>query len=85
MEFESGANNGQWGYFITGNFIDETSWRDEAPSQVKQIFADFGWQALGTTLDLKVTAADTDLNGHGAAPIELLARDREAVFTFRDK
>ncbi|ADE14928.1 TonB-dependent receptor [Nitrosococcus halophilus Nc 4] len=84
VEFESGANNGALGYFITGNFIDEAGWRDESPSQVKQIFADFGWQTPGTTLDLKVTAADTDLNGNGAAPIELLARDREAVFTFPD-
>ena len=34
---------------------------------------------------LSVTYADTDLVGNGAAPVELLAQDRAAVFTHPDR
>ncbi|MFW5450120.1 MAG: TonB-dependent receptor [Methylophagaceae bacterium] len=81
---ESGANNGTFGYFITGSHVEEDGWRDQSPSDVDQLFANLSYQNENSTLDLAVTAVDSDLNGNGPAPIELSKTDREAVFTYPD-
>jgi iron complex outermembrane recepter protein len=83
-EFETGAQDGRLGYFVAGHWFDEDGWRDFSDSQVRQLFGSFGWRGDATTLDLTVTAADNELRGNGAAPVELLAIDREAVFTHPD-
>ncbi len=84
VEFESGANDGEYSYFVTGNWFKEDGWRDESPSEVKQVFANVGWQSENTTLNLSLNAADTDLNGNGASPVELIEQSRSAVFTHPD-
>lgn len=81
---ESGANDGTFGYFITGAHIEEDGWRDESPSDIEQLFANLSYRHGLSTLDLSVTAIDSDLNGNGASPVELIADDREAVFTYPD-
>ncbi|MDF1587975.1 MAG: TonB-dependent receptor [Gammaproteobacteria bacterium] len=83
-EFESGANDGTWGYFVTGNWFKEDGWRDHSESEVRQAFANVSWRSDTSTLDLSLTAADNDLNGNGASPIELIAQNRKAVFTWPD-
>ncbi|PCJ30852.1 MAG: TonB-dependent receptor [Gammaproteobacteria bacterium] len=81
---ESGANDGNFGYFITGAHIEEDGWRDESPSDVDQLFAKLSYRTESSTLDFSVTAVNSDLNGNGASPIELSEADREAVFTHPD-
>lgn len=83
-EFESGANDGSFGYFVTGNWFKEDGWRDHSESEVKQVFANTSWRSDSSTLDLSLTASDNDLNGNGSSPIELIAQDRAAVFTWPD-
>lgn len=83
-EFESGANDGTLGYFVTGNWFKEDGWRDHSESEVKQVFANASWRSDTSTLDLSLTASDNDLNGNGASPVELIAQDRSAVFTWPD-
>ena len=84
VELESGGNNGEFSYYVAGNWFDEDGWRDHSESEVKQFFADVGWANESTTLNLSITAADTDLNGNGASPVELVDQDRDAVFTWPD-
>lgn len=84
LEIESGANDGTLGYYVTGNWFKEDGWRDHSPSEVKQMFANGSWRSDTSTLDLSLTASDNSLNGNGAAPIELVAQDRKAVFTWPD-
>jgi outer membrane receptor protein involved in Fe transport len=83
-EFESGGNNGKLSYFVTGNWFKENGWRDESESEAKQLFSSFGWRSADTELELTLTAADTDLNGNGSSPLELLKQDRKEVFTYPD-
>jgi outer membrane receptor protein involved in Fe transport len=83
-EFESGANDGSLSYYATGNWFKEDGWREESPSEVKQFFTNLGWKSDTSTLNLSLNVADTDLNGNGAAPVELLAQKRSAVFTHPD-
>lgn len=80
----SGANDGSLGYFVTGSVTDEDGWRDFSPSRVEQLFSNLSYRDEGTSLDLGITAVDSDLNGNGASPVELVEQDREAVFTHPD-
>tara|TARA_R110002111_G_scaffold124747_4_gene189315 strand:- start:10957 stop:13347 length:2391 start_codon:yes stop_codon:yes gene_type:complete len=83
-EFESGGNDGVLSYFVTGNWFKEDGWRDRSETDAKQLFASAGWRTKDTDLELSLAAADTDLNGNGSAPLELLKQDRKAVFTHPD-
>jgi len=80
----SGGNDGTLGYFVTGSLTKEDGWRDFSPSRVEQFFSNLSYRNESTTLDLGITLVDSDLNGNGAAPIEMVAADRKAVFTHPD-
>jgi outer membrane receptor protein involved in Fe transport len=80
----SGGNDGTFGYFVTGSVTKEDGWRDYSPSRVEQFFTNLSYANEDTTLDLGITAVDSDLNGNGASPVELVEIDREAVFTHPD-
>ncbi|PCJ30935.1 MAG: TonB-dependent receptor [Gammaproteobacteria bacterium] len=80
----SGANDGTFGYFVTGSVTKEDGWRDHSPSRVEQFFSTLSYQNDATTLDLSLMAVDSDLNGNGASPVELVDMDRKAVFTHPD-
>lgn len=82
---ESGWNNGEFGYFAAVNYFDEDGWRDASDSDVKNFFGSIGWRGKASTLDVSFTYADSDLTGNGPAPVQLLKRDREAVFTSPDQ
>ena len=81
---EIGANRGPWAVYLGATRFDETGWRHASDSDVTQAVADLGYRDSRVDAGVTVTLADTRLNGHGPAPIELLAIDRSAVFTFPD-
>lgn len=84
VEFESGGNDNNHSYYITGNWFKEDGWRDHSESDAKQLFSSFGWRTNNTEIELTLAAADTNLNGNGSSPLELLQQDRGAVFTYPD-
>lgn len=81
---ESGGSDGNFAYYVTGSITKEDGWRDFSPSRVEQFFSKLSYANEDSTLDFGITAVDSDLNGNGASPIELVAQDREAVFTHPD-
>ena len=85
LQGETGGNREDLSYFFTANYFDEDGWRDESPTTAKQAFGNLGWRGSGTTLDLALTLADTDLIGNGPAPVQLLDQRRSAVFTAPDR
>ena len=82
---QSGGNDGRFGYYVYADRLDEDGWRDLSPSRAEHYYGDFGWRGERASLDLSLAHADTDLTGNGAAPVELLAQDRAAVFTAPDE
>ena len=76
--------SGPWGLYVGTTHFDETGWRVQSPSQITQAVADVAFRSGRTDAGITVTYADTNLNGNGPAPVELLAFDRSAVFTFPD-
>lgn len=81
---ESGGSDGNLAYYVTGSITKEDGWRDFSPSRVEQLFSKFSYADEDSTLDLSLMGVDSDLNGNGASPVELVAQDREAVFTHPD-
>ncbi len=81
---ELGLSQGAWALYAGGSHSDEDGWRVQSPSQVTQAVVDAAYRAGRVEAGLSVTHADTRLNGNGPAPVELLAADRTAVFTYPD-
>jgi len=81
FQAETGGEAGHFDYFLTGNYFDETGWRDLSPTKVYQGFAKVGWQNDKTDIDLSYTYADTILLGNGAVPLSMLDFRRAASYT----
>ena len=81
FEGETGGAFGNFDYFFTGSFFDETGWRQNSPSRVVQGFGKVGWQTDKTDLDLSYTYADTSLWGNGATPESMLGYLYESSYT----
>ena len=81
FEGETGGEFGNFDYFLTGNYFDETGWRDNSPTRVYQGFGKVGWQNDKTDIDLSYTYADTSLYGNGATPTSMLEFRRQASYT----
>ena len=81
---ESGGNNGSLGYYANVSYFDEDGWRDESPSDALNLYGSLSWRGVMSRLNLNVQHGDSKLIGNGAIPVELLADDRDAVFTAPD-
>ena len=81
FEGESGGELGNFDYFVTGSYFDESGWRNFSASRLWQAFGKVGWQNEHTDLDLSYTYADTSLYGNGAVPQSMLDFNRETSYT----
>jgi len=84
VTLESSANSGGWGYYLLLDHFQENGWRDFSDSEASNVYAALSWRGEATTLDAFFNFGDSELRGNGASPINLLAADREAVFTHPD-
>lgn len=84
-QVQAGGTWGSGSAFVALAGAHEDGWRDASPSDVRQAYADLGWRMGQADLHLKLIGADTDLTGNGAAPVELIAARRSAVFTSPDE
>jgi iron complex outermembrane recepter protein len=99
--FEIGASGGSWGrwaaestyggfrgpfdWFLGFNALSESGWRDESPTDLRQLFAKVGYRTSRTDLELSYIFANNQLVGNGLVPESTLALDRSAVYTFPDQ
>jgi outer membrane receptor protein involved in Fe transport len=81
IQAETGGAFGAFDYFFTGNYFDETGWRDVSNSRVWQGFGKVGWQTDTTDIDLSYTYADTYMFGDGPTPLDMLYFRREQTYT----
>ncbi|MEE4279226.1 MAG: TonB-dependent receptor [Halieaceae bacterium] len=82
--FTQGGNNGNWGYFIAFESMEEDGWRDFSESEAANAYGSISWRAEKQELDLFLNIGDTSLRGNGAVPLDLLRADRTSVFTHPD-
>lgn len=81
----AGLVRGRWSLFAAVSGDRDGGWRRHSPSRRANGFADLGFDGARAGIHAKLIAADTDLTGNGSAPVELLAADRRAVFTWPDE
>ncbi len=81
FQAETGGEAGNFDYFLTGNYFDESGWRDRSPTKALQAFGKAGWQNDATDIDLSYTYADTRMSGNGAVPQSLLDYRRATSYT----
>ena len=78
----------QWGDFagyIAATGENDDGWRENSPSQARQVFGDLGWKHDGNEVHASMIYGNTNLIGNGTTPVELLDADRAAVFTYPDE
>lgn len=86
LEFEHGGANAKgFHWYLAGNGLTERGWRDDSPSDVRQLFGKFGWQNSRTVLGLTVSYANNNLFGNGLQEQSLLAADYAGVYTIPDQ
>lgn len=85
MAAQSAGNNGALGYFVSAHFFDENGWRDLSASDALNFYGSIGWLGSDSELNLNVQHGNSDLLGNGPVPVELLALDRNAIFTAPDR
>lgn len=79
-----GFAKGNWSAFGTFQYSHDDGWRAHSPSTLYNGYLDVGFDTATGGLHMKLIGANTDLTGNGVAPVELLAADRRAVFTWPD-
>jgi outer membrane receptor protein involved in Fe transport len=85
IEFEHGGSKaGGLNWYVAGNLFKEDGWRDDSPSDVRQIFGKFGWQRTHGEVFVSVAHADNSLNGNALQETGFLNRDFTSVYTKPD-
>ncbi len=82
--FQYGIKDDKFAFYLGETYFEEDGWRDESQSDLFQLFSDLAFKTELLELGVSFLYAKSDLNGNGAAPIELIEVDRTAVFTFPD-
>jgi len=62
-------------WFATANELRDDGWRDDSPTEARQIFSKVGWRNDATDIALSGSYADTDLTGNGLQDVQLLRND----------
>ncbi len=82
---QHGGHGETFGYYANVDYFEEDGWRDYSKSEAIRYFGALSWRGSeDSMLDLSLSIGDTELRGNGASPAELLAIDREQVFTHPD-
>jgi outer membrane receptor protein involved in Fe transport len=81
---EMGDNDGTFAYYGNLEFFEEDGWRDASNSEAINFYGSVGWRSEISQLNVNYQYGDSKLIGNGASPVELLALDREALFTGPD-
>lgn len=84
-QFSNGFNNGKIGLFVAYNHFKEDGWRDNSPSNVRQLFTSATMRSDYGELNFTALNVDTALTGNGVVPYEMYEQDRKAVFTSPDE
>ncbi|MDB5405866.1 MAG: TonB-dependent receptor [Rhodospirillales bacterium] len=79
---EYGVRSGNVASYVAARGLDEDGWRWKSPSHLRQIYADLGARGERLTAHLSVSGASNRLAAIGPTPVELLAVDRAAIFTY---
>ncbi|WP_235276371.1 TonB-dependent receptor [Methylotenera sp. N17] len=84
MQFSNGFNVGNFGFFTAYNHFEEDGWRDNSPSNVRQLYNAATIRLPLGEINFSVLNANSSLTGNGMLPFEMADVDRSSVFTSPD-
>jgi outer membrane receptor protein involved in Fe transport len=86
VEFEHGgqAASKRFDWYVAGTLFAEDGWRDESPSDVRQIFGKAAWHRERSDVTLSLGHATNSLNGNGLQEFRLLGNDYSSIYTKPD-
>ena len=83
---QSGANQGEWGYYFIANNYKEDGWREYSDSELKQVFATLSYTSELHSYDISIATNNNQMLGNGAVPEKLAEiAGRSAIYTQPDK
>ena len=86
LDFEhGGARAGAFNWYVAGTLFGEDGWRDDSPSDVRQIFGKVGVERARGSASVTVAHARNALNGNAVQELRLLDRDAASVYTKPDE
>jgi len=77
-----GVRNGEWGLYLAAEGLKDDGWRLQSPSRLARFYGDLGWKGTDAEIHLVTSAADNYFGVIGPTPVELLANDYRAIFTW---
>jgi len=82
---QAGRTIGNVAAYIAAEGVDDDGWRRNSPSRIRRLYGDLGFRGERATLNLSLSHGSNTLTGNGPTPVELLQRDRRALFTYPDR
>jgi len=79
---EFGRRSGDLGVYVGIGGTHDDGFRYHSPTTLRQAYADLAYEHDKLALHLSLTGASNRIDAVGPTPVELLARDRKAVFTY---
>ena len=79
---EYGAQFGKFGIYLGAGGVHDDGFRYHSPSTLRQAYGDLAYEDGGLTLHLSISAALNNIAAVGPTPVQLLAQDPKAVFTY---
>jgi outer membrane receptor protein involved in Fe transport len=85
VELEHGGRSaGGFHWYVAGYLFGEDGWRQESPTDVRQLFGKIGRRSATHDMSLTLAYADNELGGNGLQEIGFLDRDYASVYTKPD-
>ena len=82
---QHGGHGETFGFYGNVDYFEEDGWRDFSKSDALRYLGVLSWRGSDDSeLNLTFSGGETELRGNGSSPVELLAIDREQVFTHPD-
>jgi len=78
---QAGGQKDNLSAYITADATDDAGWRDDSPSTLRRVYADFGARGDQTEFHITFTGADNNFGAAAATPIQMLSQDWASVFT----
>ena len=79
---EYGARFGHFGIYVGVGGLHDDGFRYHSPTSLEQVYGDLAYEAGNLTLHLSLSGADNRIAAVGPTPVEMLAVDRRAIFTY---
>ncbi len=83
MEYGYGTDS--FGTYTSIELERDGGWRDHSDGEIARFYTNYGFEKDSFDINFSFLGGNTNLNGNGVTPIELLQKNREAVFTWPDR